>query len=83
MKTGFLEVLVKEMIPLNVTETLPFPLNDAKFSVNEELRYRYRYLDLRREYLQRNMKLRAEVLKYIRAYLNDHSKEIKSEDNII
>ncbi len=61
--TGEVEVMVKELEVLNVADVLPFPVDDpeAASKVNEELRLKYRYLDLRRPEMARNLKLRSKV----------------------
>jgi aspartyl-tRNA synthetase len=68
MPTGALEVLADELLLLNEAKTPPFsPADDA--IVNEEVRLRYRYLDLRREQMQHNFALRSRVAMAIRNYL--------------
>ena len=61
--TGVLEVLVKSFTVLNLAEILPFPVDDPEVTakVNEELRLKYRYLDLRRPEMMRNLRLRSRV----------------------
>jgi aspartyl-tRNA synthetase len=56
-------------VVLNKAEVPPFPLDDVK--VNEDLRMEYRYLDLRTERMQRNLKLRHRVVKATRDYLDE------------
>lgn len=68
MKTGMLELQVTELIILSVSRPLPFQIDDEK--VSEELRLRYRYLDLRRDVMQKNLKIRHEVLHTIREYFH-------------
>jgi len=68
LKTGELEVMVEELRILNTCRPLPFNLSDNS-QVSEELRLRYRYLDLRRPSLQRNLILRHKTCLCIRNYL--------------
>ncbi len=71
MVTGAIEVLASELLLLNDARTPPFsPAEDA--IANEELRLKYRYLDLRREGMQHNFLLRHKVAQAIRAYLSEH-----------
>ena len=69
LNTGEIEVAAAEMKLLNPAKTPPFSTNDDS-PVDEALRLRYRYLDLRRPRMQRNMILRHQVVKYIRDYLS-------------
>ena len=64
--TGEVEVVIKDITILGKrTKNLPFEVNIAQ-EVREDLRLQYRFLDLRRKKLQDNLKLRAEVLQYLR-----------------
>jgi len=65
LPTGKIEVHASEVEVLNPSEALPFQLDKAD-DVDEQLRYQYRYLDLRRPRLQRNLKVRAQVNAAIR-----------------
>ena len=68
MATGEIEVAVHEMLLLNDAKTPPFsPADDA--IANEEVRLKYRYLDLRREEMQKNFAVRSRVAMAIRNYL--------------
>lgn len=69
MKTGRIEVVGTALTILNHAETPPF-LPDEHQLVNEDLRYRYRYLDLRRVDMQYNVKLRHKLTSCMRSYLN-------------
>jgi aspartyl-tRNA synthetase len=69
LDTGEIEVAANEITILSGAKTPPFYLNDDS-PVDEALRLRYRYLDLRRPRMQSNMILRHEVVKYIRDYLS-------------
>ncbi|MCG6886290.1 MAG: aspartate--tRNA ligase [Proteobacteria bacterium] len=70
MATGQVEVLGQQLEVLNASETPPFQLDDE--DVSEEHRLRYRYIDLRRSDMLANLKLRAEVTKQLRKYLDDN-----------
>jgi aspartyl-tRNA synthetase len=69
LRTGEIEVLAKELKILNVAKTPPFPIEDEA-EVVEETRLKYRYLDLRRPGLQRNLILRHQVAKEVRNYFD-------------
>ena len=68
--TGEVEVMASEVTVLNRSLTPPFYIDDEA-EADESLRLRYRYLDLRRPPMLRNLKLRHNVVKYIRNFLND------------
>jgi aspartyl-tRNA synthetase len=71
--TGEVEVMVKELEVLNVAEVLPFPVDDPEVAskVNEELRLKYRYLDLRRPEMARNLRLRSKVATAARVFMDE------------
>jgi aspartyl-tRNA synthetase len=69
LPTGAVEVVVEEARILNDARTPPFYINED-IEVDEALRLRYRYLDLRREPMQRNLILRHRVVKLMRDYLD-------------
>ncbi len=71
--TGEIEVLAAELEILNLAEVLPFPVDDPEVAskVNEELRLKYRYLDLRRPEMNRNIRLRSKVAMTTRRYFED------------
>ncbi|MGK0551985.1 aspartate--tRNA ligase [Enterococcus faecalis] len=71
MKTGEFEVLASDITILNAAKTPPFTIEDDN-NVNDETRLKYRYLDLRRPSMTQNLKLRHQVTKAIRHYLDDH-----------
>ena len=71
MKTGEVEILVTECKLLNPSKALPFTL-DGFVDVNENIRLKYRYLDLRTGSLQANMILRSRVSQLTRSYLVDN-----------
>jgi len=69
MKTGEVEIEVSELRILNVAKTPPFML-DEYTEVAENLRLKYRYLDMRRESIQQNLMLRHKVAQTVRNYLS-------------
>ncbi|MGH1484568.1 MAG: aspartate--tRNA ligase [Cellvibrionaceae bacterium] len=71
MSTGEIEVYGTELEILSVAETPPFPLNEHG-SVGEDVRLKYRYMDLRREEMQNNLRFRSKVTSAIRNYLDDN-----------
>ena len=71
LPTGGIEVEATELTIHNVSETPPFPLDDAGGDkVNEDLRLTYRYLDLRRPKMRRNLQVRHRATKAIRDYFD-------------
>ncbi len=69
MPTGMVEVAVQTVEVLNKSEPLPFQLDDT--DLGETVRLKYRYLDLRREGMRRNILLRHHLVKTLRRYLED------------
>jgi aspartyl-tRNA synthetase len=69
MSTGEVEVVAHHTRVLSTSKTPPFPVNEES-NVEDRVRLRYRYLDLRRQRMQRNLRLRASVNKTIRDYLD-------------
>ena len=68
LATGRVELLAQQIEVLNRSETPPFQLDDE--DVGEETRLKYRYIDLRRPAMQRNLRLRHEVIRRIRAHMD-------------
>ena len=68
MPTGDVEIRLTALKIFNTAQTPPIPVEDIGQEANEDLRLKYRFLDLRREKLQRNMMLRSEAANIIRAY---------------
>lgn len=71
LATGEVEVVAKELEVLNSAKTPPFYIQDG-IDVDENLRLKYRYLDLRRPEMQRNLMLRHKVTKLMRDYMDIH-----------
>lgn len=72
MTTGDIEVLASELILLNRAKTPPFEIEDETTAA-EELRLKYRYLDLRRPVLQKILMLRNRVTQIVRHYLSENN----------
>ncbi len=72
IKTGKIELVVKELKLLNKSEPLPVNTHDDGEKSSEELRLKYRFLDLRRPSMQNILKRRSEFYRYIRNYMYDH-----------
>ncbi len=72
LPTGEIEVAAESIAVLSPAKTLPLPVDDEGYKTDESLRLKYRYLDLRRPRLQRNLALRHKVVKFIRDYLDAH-----------
>ncbi|WP_117161576.1 aspartate--tRNA ligase [Paraliobacillus sp. X-1268] len=68
--TGKIEILVNEVTILNEAKNPPFSVHDDK-EIAEELRLKYRYLDLRRESMQQTFRLRHQATQVIRQFLNE------------
>ncbi|MBI3153143.1 MAG: aspartate--tRNA ligase [Chloroflexi bacterium] len=71
METGEVEVIAKTVTVLNPSKTPPFMVNTDNDLPDENMRLKYRYIDLRRERLTRNMVLRHKIIKFMRDYLDD------------
>ncbi len=69
LTTGKIEVLGLELEVLNAAETPPFQLDDE--DVHEDIRLRYRYIDLRRDEMQRRLRMRSQITRLMRNYLDD------------
>ncbi|PWB38703.1 MAG: aspartate--tRNA ligase [Parcubacteria group bacterium] len=72
MPTGTVELLVKKIQVLSQSETPPFEIANEDRQANEELRLKYRYLDLRHERMKNNILWRDKVIHFIREYLHAH-----------
>jgi aspartyl-tRNA synthetase len=68
LPTGMVEVLAKKIKILSTAETPPFEIDNEERQANEELRLKYRYLDLRHERMTRNMIMRHEVVRAAREF---------------
>ena len=69
LASGAVELVAKEIEILNRSEPLPFQLDET---VNEEVRLKYRYLDLRREVMSQRLRLRHRITRAMRSFLDEH-----------
>lgn len=72
IETGDIEIVVDNLELLTKSEPLPVNTHDEGDTSSEELRLRYRYLDLRRPSMQRTLKRRAEYYRFMRDYMDQH-----------
>ena len=70
MATGEVEVIATEVVTLNPSKALPFMISSDE-EVEENTRLKYRYLDLRRERMRRNLELRHALVLFMRNYLSE------------
>jgi aspartyl-tRNA synthetase len=71
LTTGQYEIGVNFLEILSQAKTLPFDISNEGYEINEEIRMKYRYLDLRRERMKKNLKTRAQIIKFIRDFLTE------------
>jgi aspartyl-tRNA synthetase len=69
--TGEIEIEIKELKILSIAKELPFPVDTDGLDIDEETRLKYRYLDIRRPRMFRNLVMRHKIIKFIRDYLDD------------
>ncbi len=70
LASGRVEVLAQSIVILNAAKTVPMPIDDDGYKTEETTRLKYRYLDLRRARMQKNLMLRHKVIKFMRDYLD-------------
>ena len=68
--TGEIEILAKNLVILNTAKTPPFELSKDTREVNEEVRLKYRYLDLRTARMQKNIRMRDQIITFFREYMH-------------
>lgn len=69
IETGKVEISVESLKVLSKAQTLPFEVDNDGYEINEEIRMKYRYLDLRRERMKKNIILRHQVVRFMRDFL--------------
>ncbi|MFH1173317.1 MAG: amino acid--tRNA ligase-related protein [bacterium] len=70
MATGKVEILAKKLEVISESQTPPFEIENETLQANEELRLKYRYLDLRHERMKNNLTARSEAMQFIRNFLH-------------
>lgn len=73
LKTGKVEIEIESLEVLNPAKTSPIPTDTDGLEIEEALRLKYRYLDLRRDRLQKNLKMRHKMINYMRKFLTDRN----------
>ena len=71
IRTGTVEIEAKEIKVLSQAKPIPFPIDGDGYQIDEEIRLKYRYLDLRRERLKTNLLLRYQFIKEIRHFMDE------------
>lgn len=69
IETGKVELAAEKIEVFSEAKTLPFPLDADGYEIGEEIRLKYRYLDLRRERLRKNLEVRHKVIQFMREFL--------------
>lgn len=69
--TGTIELQAEEIKILSHSQPLPFPIDTDGYDIDEDLRFKYRYIDLRRPRLNNNTRFRHKVISFIRQWLTD------------
>ena len=69
LENGTLEIVAEHLEVLNTAETLPINISTSGLEIDEEVRMKYRYVDLRRQRLQKNLRMRNKILSFFREYL--------------
>lgn len=72
IKTGSVEIEIKELHILSKAKALPIPVNSDGYEIEEEKRLQYRYIDIRRQRMTRNLTLQSKTRLFIRNYLASH-----------
>ena len=67
--TGTVEVEIKALTIISKARELPFPIDSDGYDINEEIRSRYRYIDIRRPRMSRNLRLHSKMTMFIRNFL--------------
>jgi len=71
IESGKVEVQIENLETISQSKGLPFPIGDDGYDIEESIRLKYRYLDLRRPRMNRNIRIRSKVARFMREYLLD------------
>jgi len=71
LETGEVEIQIDSLKVINKSSEIPLPIDTEGYDIEEKVRNKYRYLDLRRDRMTRNIKLRSEVSQFVRNYLKE------------
>ena len=71
LASGKIEIIGEAIDVINKSKTIPFPLDDFQ-STGEDVKLKYRYIDLRRPEMQQKLMTRSKAIRYVRNYLDDH-----------
>lgn len=71
LETGTIEIEATKVTTITEARELPFPIDTDGYDINEEIRNKYRYLDIRRPRMTRNLRVRSRVTQFIRHYLTE------------
>lgn len=72
-QNGDVELEIEKIVVLNEAENLPIDVSSDGLNISEDVRLKYRYLDLRRPRLQKNIRMRDEVITFLRDYMHKHN----------
>ena len=73
LKTGNIEIVASDFLVMSKAKTLPFEVGDETDNVDENIRLKYRYLDMRREKMQYNLRTRSKINAFTREYLGERN----------
>ena len=82
-KNGTIEIEITKATVINEAETTPIDINSDGLQMGEDVRLKYRYLDLRRERMTRNIRVRSQVIKFFRDYLINKERFAEIETPIL
>src|SRR3989339_1592896 len=72
IETGKIELQIESLTVISMASELPLPIDTDGYDIDEEVRNKYRYLDLRRTRMSKNIRIRSKVTQFLRNYLIDN-----------